>query len=172
VSKLTVRRNAVLVNVEVDKPPNNMYFRCHRDLVLDNQTVVRDSEGTGRTFYYITPQSGMRDHPLLKPRLRVVTLVLTVTWPSSNFLIWPVPLGERDIKAWKSARKAYELAQDQWMQMVWNETDYQVETAEEINHDPIWPAETFEALLKRAFDGKVIDNQDHPYVRRLRGILD
>ena len=27
-------------------------------------------------------------------------------------------------------------------------------------------------LLKLGFDGKVIDNEDHPYVRQLRGILD
>ena len=51
-------------------------------------------------------------------------------------------------------------------------SDYQIETAEGIDHEPVWPDETFEELLKRGFDGKVIDNEDHPYVRRLRGILD
>jgi hypothetical protein len=102
-------------------------------------------------------------------------LALTSTWPSGNILIWPVPvLGDRDFKVFKSARAAFELARDHWVQMVWNEAlfDYQIETAEGIDHEPVWPTETFETLLKRAFDGKVIDSQEHPYVRRLRGLID
>ena len=55
-SKLTVQRKAVLVNVAVDKPPNNVYFRCHRELVLDDATVLRDEEGTSRAFYFVVPQ--------------------------------------------------------------------------------------------------------------------
>ena len=74
-SKLTVQRKAVLVNVAVDKPPNNSYFRCHRELVLDDATVLRDTEGTSRAFYFVVPR--MRTHPKLAPRLRKVTLVLT-----------------------------------------------------------------------------------------------
>ena len=50
-SKLIVQRKAVLVNVTVDKPPSNAYFRCHRELMLDNATVLRDYEGTSRTNY-------------------------------------------------------------------------------------------------------------------------
>ena len=172
-SKLIVQRKSVLVNVTVDKPPNNVYFRCHRELVLDDATVLRDSEGTSRTTYFVVP--GMRAHPKLAPRLRKVTLVLTCTWPSGNVLIWPVPiLTEREFPAWKSARAAYELARDQWVQVVWSEErgDYQLEIAEGINHEPTWPEKDFGELLKLGFDGKVIDSEDHPYVRRLRGLID
>jgi hypothetical protein len=174
VSKLTVHRKAVLVNVTVDRPPNNVYFRCHRELILDDTTVVRDT-GTNKATYFVSPQ--MRAHPKLAPHLRKVTLVLTSTWPSGNFLIWPVPiLGERSLAAWKSARTAYELARDKWVLMVWSEekNDYQVELAEPegIKHEPVWPEKDFEELLKLGFDGKIIDNEEHPYVRRLRGLLD
>ena len=136
-SKLTVQRKAVLVNVAVDKPPNNVYFRCHRELVLDDATVLRDTEGTSRAYYFVVPL--MRTHPKLAPRLRKVTLVLTSTWPSGNILIWPVPiLAEREFPVWKSARAAYELARDQWVQMVWSEdrSDYLIEIAEGIDHEP------------------------------------
>ena len=54
-SKLTVQRKAVLVNVAVDKPPANCYFRCHRELVLDDTTIARDTEGTSRTAYFVVP---------------------------------------------------------------------------------------------------------------------
>ena len=58
--------------------------------------------------------------------------------------------------------------------MVWSEDegDYQIETAEGIDHEPAWPDKTFEDLLKLGFDGKIIDSEEHPYVRRLRGLVD
>ena len=172
-SKLVVQRKAVLVNVTVDKPPNNCYFRCHREFVLDDATVLRDAEGTSRAYYFVVPH--MRTHPKLAPRLRRVTLALTSTWPSGNIQIWPVPiLADRELPAWRSLRKAYELAQDGWMQMVWSEerSDFQLEAAEGINHEPTWPEKDFGELLKLGFDGKVIDSEEHPYVRRLRGLID
>jgi hypothetical protein len=41
-SKLTVKRKSILVNVTVDRPPNNAYFRVHPDpeMMLD-ATVLR-----------------------------------------------------------------------------------------------------------------------------------
>jgi hypothetical protein len=172
-SKLVVQRKAVLVNVEVDKPRNNCYFRCHRELLLDDTTIARDTSGTSKTSYFVCPH--MRSHPKVAPQLRRVTLVLACTWPGNNYLIWPVPIiGERPFPAWKSARAAYELALDRWVLMAWSEekNDYQIEIAEGIDHEPVWPEKTFEDLLKLGFDGKIIDNEDHPYVRRLRGLID
>ena len=83
-------------------------------------------------------------------------------------------LSEREFPVWKSARAAYELARDQWVQLVWAEdrSDYQLEIAEGIDHEPIWPEKAFGELLKLGFDGKVIDSEEHPYVRRLRGLID
>jgi hypothetical protein len=37
---------------------------------------------------------------------------------------------------------------------------------------PAWPTESFEQLLKIAFADLIVDNEDHYYVRRLRGIND
>jgi hypothetical protein len=174
-SKLTVQRKSVLVNVSVDKPANNVYFRVNADpeMMLDNATVLRNDEGTKKNFFYVVP--AMRAHPKLAPRLRRVTLAVVYTWPAGNILLWPVPIpGDRDLKAWKSARAAFELAQQQWVQIVWNEEkgDYEIETAEDIDREPIWPDKPLSALLKIGFADKVIDNEEHPYVRRLRGILD
>jgi hypothetical protein len=172
-SKLTVQRKPVLVNVTVDKPANNCYFRAHPTWVLDEATVIRDAEGTSRTFYFVVP--AMRTHPKLMPRLRPVTLAVISLWPADTVQIWPVPiLGEREFKVWKSARTAYELARNQWVQIVWNEasSDYIIDPAEGIDHLPNWPDKSFEELLKLGFDGKIIDNEDHSYVRRLRGLLD
>jgi hypothetical protein len=174
--KLTVQRKTVLVNVIVGKPPSDTYFRAHPTWVLDDATVLKTDAGD---FLFVLP--GMRGHPKLKDRLRKVTLAAISLWPSNEIMIWPVPiLSEREFKVWKSARRAYDLSREQWMQISWSQetSDYVVESATEkdgINNnpvDPVWPQKTFEELLKIAFDGRIIDNEDHSYVRRLRGLPD
>ena len=113
-SKLTVVRKAVLVNVTVDKPANNVYFRCHRELVLDDATVLRENEGTSRTFYFVVPAHAGASATGTAAAARHPRA--DITWPSGNSsdLAGPDP-GRRDFKAWKSARAAYELARDRWV---------------------------------------------------------
>jgi hypothetical protein len=170
-SKLTVKRKTVLVNVTVGKPPNNVHFRTHPTLKLENATVIREKDGTRDVYYFIPPH--MRGHPKLAPRLRQVTIMLACTWPGNGFLLWPVP-EKVDFPSWRSERKAAELAQTTWVQMVWDpdKGDYNVETAENINIEPTWPKGSFEQLLKSGFADVIVDNEDHYYVRRLRGIID
>jgi hypothetical protein len=174
-SKLTVQRKPVLINVPVEKPANNVYFRVHPspDMQLDDTTVLRDNAGTNRAFYYVVP--AMRSHPKLVQRLRKVTIALVYIWPGGAIQLWPVPiLGDSTLASWKSARVAFELAQNNWTQIVWNDerSDYDVETAESIAKEPIWPDKTMGELLKLAFADKIIDNEEHPYVLQLRGVFE
>jgi hypothetical protein len=37
--------------------------------------------------------------------------------------------------------------------------------------DPIWPDKSFEQILEIAFRDRIIKTEDHPVVRRLRGIV-
>ena len=57
-SKLTIQRKAVLVNVAVGKPANNVYFRCTRnpDLILDDATVLFDKDDSDRACYFVVPR--------------------------------------------------------------------------------------------------------------------
>jgi hypothetical protein len=48
--------------------------------------------------------------------------------------------------------------------------DYNVEIAENNPQKPVWPEEPFQTFLKLAFAGRIIDNDNHEYVRQLRGI--
>jgi hypothetical protein len=170
-----VQRKTVKVNIAVSRPSNGVYFRVNArpEMILDNSTVVRPKEGIDRPFYFVVP--AMRTHPKLAPRLIPVTIAVVYTWPTGDILLWPVPIpGTRDFKPWRSARAAYERAQENWLQMVWNgeRADFDIETAEGIDKEPDWPSESLSELLKIAFVEKIIDNADHPYVRQLRGILD
>jgi hypothetical protein len=170
-SKLTVKRSTVLVNVPVGKPANNVYFRTHPTLMLEDATVIRDEEGTRKKFYFVTPS--MREHSKLAPRLRPVTIHLVCTWPGDGVSLWPVA-AKADFAAWRSEQAAARLAQDKWTQLVWDpdRADFNVETAENIDRQPAWPHESFEQLLKLGFADCIVDSEDHYYVRRLRGIID
>jgi hypothetical protein len=173
-SLLKVKRRTVLINISVGKPSSDVFFRTFTDpeLILDNVTVIRDDDGVRKTFYFVAPD--MRDHPKLASRLRFVTLMVTYTWPAGEFRLWPVPGADRDVRSWRSEREAAALAQTCWVQMAWNDSrgDFDVETAENIDREPTRPDMTMSSMLKIAFTDRVIDDEDHPFVRRLRGMLD
>ena len=46
---------------------------------------------------------------------------------------------------------------------------YDIDVAMGAFPDPIWPSVTFPELLKIAFKGRMIEDLDHPVLRRLRG---
>lgn len=170
--ELIIKRKVVTVNVEVGKPPNNHYFLVHPDWQLDNATIIHDNKE--RIYYFVVP--AMREHFKLKPRIRPVTLAVVCLWPGNSLMIWPAPIvNAKSIKCWKSERRAFELSHTDWVQIAWDEgeSDYKVEPAEGIRHEPLFPADkTFNELLKLAFEGRIIDNEEHPYVRQLRGLAD
>jgi hypothetical protein len=171
-SKLTVRRRSMLTNVFVVKhPDNSKHFRVHPDegMTLAATVLFDDS----RNCYYVIP--GMRSHPKLVKRLRYVSVHLAVLWPEQQPVLWPVPIAQgNDFAVWRSYRKAAELAKENWIQMTWDDgkRDFAIETAENIPHQPQWPTESFSELLKIAFEGRVIDNEDHEYVQILRGLAE
>jgi hypothetical protein len=174
----------IAVNMPVGKPPDNAYFQCHPDPAqrLDASLLFDKEE---RDIYFVYPQ--MMNHPLVAPRLRRATLATTYLWPSGRIILWPVPFptGKGAAKCWKTTRHAFEiacgLAEDlaerraHWAQLCWNEElrDYDLAIAENINISPIWPADlNFSTSLKLGFRDKTIADDDHPYMRQLRGLTE
>jgi hypothetical protein len=171
---LKVSRRVVPVNVAVSRPSNNVYFRCHaaREMSLDASVIVGD--GGSDDFYFVTPR--MLNHHTILSRLRRVTIATVYAWPGGAISLWPVPLVEETrIACWKSARAAYELSKTQWVQLCWNNDtrDYDVVIAEGIKTEPAWPTDkTLPDLLKLGFADKIIADEGHPYVMRLRGLAE
>ena len=174
VATLKVSRRVVPVNVAVHKPPNSVYFRCHPDpdWALDASILIGD--GGSDDDYFVAPS--MLNHHVILPRLRKVTIVTVYTWPGGAVSLWPVPnVEEARIACWKSARAAYELAKQRWVQLCWNNDlrDYDVAVAEGIKAEPLWPTDkTFRDLLRLGFADKTITSPEHFYVKQLRGLAD
>jgi hypothetical protein len=171
---LKVSRRVIPVNVSVKKPANNVYFRCHPspEMSLD-ASVLLGSDGSD-DFYFVTPF--MLNHHVVLPRLRKVTIAVVYTWPGGATSLWPVPMAEETrIACWKSARAAYGLSKEKWVQLCWNgdRRDYDVAVAENIKTEPMWPDDLdIRKLLKLGFVDKIISSPEHPYVMQLRGLAE
>jgi hypothetical protein len=169
---LKVTRRAVMVNVAVKKPPNNVYFRVHPEMVLDASVLIGDNGSDD--FYFVHPR--MLNHPVILPRLRKVTIAVVYSWPGGAISLWPVPnVEETRIACWKSARAAFELAKEKWVQLCWNADlrDYDLVVSDGINTEPVWPEDkSLSDLLKLGFSDKIIATPEFEYVKRLRGIAD
>jgi hypothetical protein len=48
---------------------------------------------------------------------------------------------------------------------------YEIHLAENVLTEPEWPDKPFRELLEIGFKGRVIQGQEHPVIRRLRGAI-
>jgi hypothetical protein len=88
--------------------------------------------------------------------------------------LWPVklpPPDGRQMEWHRSAAEAAELAMDKWIRVSANMSlgAYELFQATGDLAEPDWPELAFPEILKIAFRDHMIDREDHPVVRRLRG---
>jgi hypothetical protein len=116
-------------------------------------------------------------HTQLVGEYKLATLRLTIGLTSDVVSIWPVIIpgwnGERPNSWHLSAENAAVMAETQWVRMrpVKALGGYQLSVADGAfsKRQPVWPTEPFGELLQTAFNGKVIDNLQHPMIQRLFG---
>ena len=171
-SKITVERRKIPSSCRCSKPDPNLYFRSCPDVNMRLTASLIRHKQERDLFFFVTPD--MRQHPHVERALRYYTLVLIQTWPIGEYQLWPVPmLSDKPMPSDKSQNVAFEKSLRFWTQMTWDAglRDYNVEIAENNPQKPVWPEkEPFQTFLKLAFAGRIIDNDNHEYVRQLRGI--
>jgi uncharacterized protein YbdZ (MbtH family) len=111
--------------------------------------------------------------PELTSEVIAVTLFTCVNRQGVVFL-WPVKLPTPDGRRseWiNSSREAAETAMKAWTKMQSNMGlgAYEVTVSDRIVAEPVWPEETFDALVQIAFRGRIINDLDHHVVARLQG---
>ncbi len=90
--------------------------------------------------------------------------------------LWPVRMPGRDgrLDQWnQSALTIINEYSGRWIRVVPNMGlgGYEVIIPNNEFPDPNWPQEGFQSLLRKGFRGKIIENLDHPVIKRLRGEL-
>lgn len=96
---------------------------------------------------------------------------LIILWPQKL----PVETSARSGSSWHySALRILDLARGQWVRKIANRATNVYDYASPVGDlgEPQWPAEPLSDLMRLAFTGdRLIDNVDHPVLRRLRGEL-
>jgi hypothetical protein len=158
-----------ILKVPVRKPDKTWFVRAHPAPEYRLETMVCEMEGN--EIYLLDPElwSLLSDESTVGPRL----LVTAINRQNTLFL-WPIKLPGPNGKNnnWNTTLKeAAELAQKGWVrvQANMNAGQYDVGMAPPGLPEPAWPSMPFQDLLKLAFKDHLIDDLDHPVLRRLRG---
>jgi hypothetical protein len=90
--------------------------------------------------------------------------------------IWPIKVGRSGAKpnSWNvSAYHAAQAAEENWVRVQSNMamSCYDIRIATGTFEEPLYPNESYDALVGRAFDGRVIDSTGHPTIQKLLGAL-
>ena len=163
----------ILTTVPVRKPKKQEFFRCHPEpqMTLTAMLVTDDDNGEA---HFVAPD--MRGHGVLADNVKPTLLQLCILRNGTLF-IWPLalPSAEGGGRSWhESALKAKEIAKTKWIRVVPNRSigGYEVFAAEGKLLEPEWPEDmAFNELLELAFADKIIMSEDHPIVRKLRGLM-
>jgi hypothetical protein len=163
----------ILNRVPVRKPRRDEFFRCHPDPALSLAVTIYADHNEQDEVYFVAP--AMRG--ALAEDLRPVLLQLAIA-RSGVLFIWPLTIPSDDNplgRSWhESARKAAEIAKTRWIRIVADKSlsGYRVREAEGKLGEPAWPTDkSFGDLLTIAFADRIIISEDHPVVRRLRGLV-
>jgi hypothetical protein len=155
--------------IPVGRPPSRPFFRVNADPKMSLETtVIIDKEEMRNDIYLVAPE--MR--AALAGDLRPALLVPVIT-RQGVLMIWPLPLplGGRPNRWHERARIAAERAKRRWVRMVADVPagTYRIFEATADLPEPIWPEKPINELLDVAFAGKVIDDDNHPFVQELLG---
>jgi len=156
--------------VPLERPKRQEFFRTNPDPAWSLTTsVLFDDENFGRDAYLVMPQ--MRGALLGDTRPVFLAPVIT---RQGVFKFWPfkLPLDDGRPNAWfESAREGLELSKNSWVCMKPDLSlgAYRILQAIGDIPNPVWPDKSVNELLEIAFRGRIIDSEDHPLVRRLRG---
>ena len=159
-----------LLTVPVRKPSPQIFFRVHPDPQYRMNAALIELKDDRET-YLVTP----RLYPALAGEAVAKTLFTAINRQGDVFL-WPLRLPDQHgrLDEWsRSAMRAATLGQRRWIRLVSKMSlgAYEVLEAQDDLGEPEWPTESFTELLQVAFQGRIIEAEDHPVIHKLRGRL-
>jgi hypothetical protein len=161
--KATVAARQIITTCTVRRPKNNEFVRVNVDAEPYTGFIHEDKDEDA--FYIVTKEA----LPLLYASPPLKMLVLTIN-QNGAFFLWPVPVDDRN--GWNdSARKAFQIAQTQWVKLVGDRAagTYNTFLAEGELPPPRWPDKTYWELVDLAFpNSKVVNDADHEVVLKAR----
>lgn len=158
----------LLTTVPVRKPHNQDFNRVHPDGAYRLTAAIIELKDD-REVYLVLPHIAHQ----LPGECTPVTIYTGINRQGVTFL-WPIRLPTPDgkINEWhRSAAEAAERALTCWLRIKADMAlgAYAMFEASSTIPDPIWPTASLKDLLKIGFKDRLVDNLDHPVIKRLRG---
>jgi hypothetical protein len=161
----------ILTHIPVRKPGKQQFIQVLPGAELPVELLILKDDGEN----YLTA-ADLRE--TVAAEVTLVTLQLVIT-PQRVVSIWPVVIPGDPPNPWHlSAIEAANYARDSWVKIAadMNLGAYRIMKALGDLPAPEWPKELGEtpeimmqAAIRIAFRGKMIDDPDHPVLKRLRG---
>ena len=156
--------------IPVNKPGKMEWVHLldHPDFLIPSAALL-DLQDGGRV-YLVVPEIAAQ----LEDDVRLYKLAPGLTRQDKLFL-WPCPLipsGETPNPWHTSHNDAFNAAKGGWIRMKSNRACgfYDIIEPEKIMPEPDWPDMSFADMLQIAFnDDHIVDRDDHPALRRLKG---
>jgi hypothetical protein len=158
----------LLTTVPVRKPNRQDFVRVHPDPAYRLTTAIIELRDD-RECYLVMPQVAVQVPGEVTP----VVIYTAINRQGVTFL-WPAKIPSPDGKAndWhRSGIEAAERAMTCWLRVKANMDlgAYDQYEAHTPIPDPVWPTVSFRELLKIGFRESLIEDLDHPVLKRLRG---
>lgn len=157
----------VLTRIACRKPNKTEFFRTH--LEFEFPTAVFEDTET-REVYLVSPSLWTELGNDLKKKIFVLC-----TNRSGVPFIWAItaPDPERSSSWTETAMAAAQLGKQHWVRIKADMAAqaYEVVIAENLRDVPTWPEKSVDEILELTFKNRIIDNNEHPILRKLRGEL-
>lgn len=165
----TASVSEIVSTIPVRKPSAQEFFRVSPDPALSLVTTVYFDKSDMDKAYLVAPN--MRGS--LAEDARLTRLVVYATRRGAT-CIWPMALPTDDnASAWVDTRlEAVRRAKERWVRI---RADmhlgaYRIYEAQGDIGEPAFPSKTLAELLEIGFKGRVIETEDHPIIKGLRGL--
>ena len=158
----------LLTTVPVRKPNKQDFVRVHPDPAYRLTTAIIELRDD-RECYLVMPHVAVQVPGEVAP----VVIFTAINRQGVTFL-WPAKIPGADGRSndWhRSGMEAAEAAMAHWLRVKANMDlgAYEMYEATAAIPDPVWPTATLKELLKIGFRESLIDDLDHPVLKRLRG---
>jgi hypothetical protein len=157
------------MEIPVRTPKKDEFIRVHPEHTSGLVGVYRDLENV---HHFVFPQ--IANLEILDGHVRRVVLRLAVT-TDGHYFVWPLRVADKAGNLDEYARTALlaaEQAEKKWVRMQANKQTKSFDryiAENQSRPEPVWPSESFNSIVTKAFHGNVIDTEGHPLIRKLRG---
>ena len=155
------------MSVRVGRPDTQDMFRVHADPAFTVDTYLLHMTQDRDMFFVAKP---LWADARVRRELKLYRLYYYCQL-SGLVGLWAVQLPDEagNQNSWhESAMSVAELAKMQWVRLLSGSRGYSIITDDTVEDSPVWPAMTFQEVVKTAFRSKTVVDLEHPKLKQLR----